>query len=271
MALLMSYLPGYGRRRMNIFDFLIAICKTGGRIHLTNRGSMIGDELIALWPPINITSGIGLQEIDAINEEFMIALANIADELINIVLALVQNRPDGGYADALLNLKMLRMRFYRLGNNAPRMDMGTQIRLNEFGNEVSIVFHNICGGQGRRNILFTGDVHPNAWYTMETLQAFDGIRLHDEYGIIKAPHHGTRGYFHDFGAHISEVQETKFLIPNGDINRTGYEISSYYPNSCCGILVCCSNNNACEENALRRCCTCAHRIIVFPNTCYHIM
>lgn len=30
MALLMSYLPGYGGRRMNIFDFLIAICKTGG-------------------------------------------------------------------------------------------------------------------------------------------------------------------------------------------------------------------------------------------------
>ena len=34
MALLMSYLPGCGGRRMNIFDFLLAICNMGGCIHL---------------------------------------------------------------------------------------------------------------------------------------------------------------------------------------------------------------------------------------------
>lgn len=271
MALMMSYLPGYGKRRMNIFDFLIAICKTGGCIHLTNRGSIISNELIALWPPTDITSGIWLREIPGINEEFISTLGDIADELINIVLALIQNQRDGEHANAVLHLKMLRTRFYRLGKKAPDIDINTRIRLNEFGNEVSIVFHNIYSAQNGRNVLFTGDVHADAWDVMRSLQVLDGISLHDEYGIIKVPHHGTSGYFHDFGAYISQSQETKFLIPNGDIRRSGHGISSYYPNSCHGRLVCCSNNNSCEEKAVRGCCTCAPQIIVFPNACYHIM
>lgn len=271
MALLMSYLPGYGRRRMNIFDFLIAICNTGGCIHLTNRGSIIGNELIALWPPSDITSGIRLREIDGISDEFVITLGDIADELINVVLALIQNQRDGDCVDAVFNLKELKMRFYRLCKNAPRIDIGTRTKLNEFGNEVSIVFHNTCSAQGRRNVLFTGDVHADAWDIMGSLQVLDGIRLHDEYGIIKVPHHGTRGYFHDFGTYISQVQQTKFLIPNGDIDRAGYKISLCYPNSCRGVLVCCSNNNSCEENALRRCCTCAPQVIVSANPPHHIL
>ena len=271
MALLMSYLPGYGGRRMNIFDFLIAICKTGGHIHLTNRGSIIGSELIALWPPDNIAPGIHLREIDGISEEFIISLADIADELIHIVLMLIEKRWDRVYADDVPNLKELKRKFYRLSKSAPKIEMESQIRLNDFGNEVSIVFHNNCDKQDRRNILFTGDVHSNAWDTMEILQAFDGIRLHDEYGIIKAPHHGTRDYFHDFGAYASKTQETKIMIPNGDIKRTGHNISTCYPNSCRGMLMYCSNNNSCEENALHRCCTCAPRVIVSANPPYCIL
>lgn len=265
MMLLMSYLPGYGKRRMNLFDFLIAICKVGGCIHLTDRGSKIGDNLIALWPPSDISPRIWLQEINDINEQFIIELGNITDELINTVLASIHNQQSGEYSDAVQHLKKLRTRFYRLCMNAPEIDTGTRIRLNEFGNEVSIVFHNIHSAENGRNVLFTGDVHIDAWNAMMTLQNSDGICLHDEYGIIKVPHHGTKGYYHNFGTYISQSQKTVFLIPNGDISRSGYRISSRYPNSFQYATVCCSNNNSCEEAAARGFCTCTPHIRVSPD------
>ena len=256
MALLLSYLPRHGKRKMNIIDFLMAICQTGGCVHLINRGSVIGDALIALWPPKDLTVENYFREIDGGGEEFLTRLSDIADRLINIVHTLILNQENRTYTDALFHLKTLRTRFYELCQTAPHIDENTEIRLNTFGNEISIVFQNIHKEAGERNILFTGDVHSKAWNDMETLQLQDGIFLHEQYGVIKVPHHGTETYYHDFGEYIPDSQEIKFLIPNGDMKKFGHKISSHYPNSLRGAFVCCSNNNNCEEETCCRRCTC---------------
>lgn len=270
MALLLSYLPSPGKRKMNIIDFLMAICQTDGSVHLINRGSMIGNELIALWPPNGLSPEKLFREINIMDERFLRLLSEMAGELIEVVLTMICNMENRDYPEAIHRMKMIKRRFYKLCQGVPPFNDNAELKLNTFGNEVSIVFHNIKEKSGRRNILFTGDVPSSAWNDMESLQLQDLIFLHREYGIIKVPHHGTKAYYYDFGKYVPDSRESKFLIPNGDMKKPGHEISLRYPNSLIGTFVCCSNNDNCEGKICCGQCICDPCQIVAYNPSFLI-
>lgn len=261
MQLLLSYLPSGRGRKMNIMDFLTAICKTNGKVHLVSRGDMIGDELVALWPPSNMSAKNMREVSDIADEGFWVLLGEIAEKLIDVVLTLIVNAQDGEYAAALAELRGLKTRFSALFGRLPQIGEDARIKLNELGNEISIVFHNIQEAPNRRNILFAGDVHPQAWRCIASPCRND-YPLHKAYGIIKVPHHGTASYYYDFIPHSTHSPETVYMIPNGDIKMSGYEICAQYPRRLHGAAVRCANNTACEEKNCAGYCTCipGHRV-----------
>ncbi|WP_326975528.1 hypothetical protein [Caproicibacter sp. BJN0012] len=99
-------------------------------------------------------------------------------------------------------------------------------------NAACAVFQNVRrGGPGKDDILMTGDATP------ESLLAASA-RMYDGYAVLKAPHHGTAGYFFPL-----EVAADHILISNGPYGGGG-EIASGYAEL---PAVChCTGNAACS-------------------------
>ena len=140
-----------------------------------------------------------------------------------------------------------------------------QRQLSNFGNSINIIFHNHT--RCARNILFTGDAEGDSeggtqsgreqWHLIE--HNADGlVPLHEEYHIIKIPHHGTTRHYHDF-SNIS-ANNAIYLIPNG--RKNDWCIDQRYSQNAndrnCAVY--CSSNGACH--AAHRGCACNHWNIV---------
>jgi hypothetical protein len=92
----------------------------------------------------------------------------------------------------------------------------TQQAYSDTLNAACVVFQNVRrGGPGADDILMTGDATP------ESLAAASA-RMYDGYAVLKAPHHGTQGYFFPL-----EVAADHILISNGPYQGGG-EIAPGY-------------------------------------------
>ncbi|QNK41924.1 ComEC/Rec2 family competence protein [Caproicibacter fermentans] len=99
-------------------------------------------------------------------------------------------------------------------------------------NAACAVFQNVRrGGPGPDDILMTGDAPP------ESILAASA-RMYDGYSVLKAPHHGTAGYFFPL-----EIAADHILISNGPY-RGGGEIASGYAEL--PAVRHCSGNAACS-------------------------
>lgn len=152
-------------------------------------------------------------------------------------------------------------------NSFLEYDIGKRRSLNNFGNKVSIVFHNMEETTNGRNLLFTGDVNRAAWRCIEGKKTTIplSLRMHKKYDIIKIPHHGTKYYYHSFVTYVKKENMTTFLIPNGDILRSPIYVGGLknYRNDADEANVITSNNTSCSTWPSK---TGAYRITVASKT-----
>jgi len=235
-----------------IFDFLKAIC--GSNIHFVQRGSPIQDKYIALWPSTDYVSQKAKSVLtDALekanfNEEQAEALRTLANDFSNTVrsYAGINNNNHeafvsqmNGYDDRLRSLK----------NQMIDDDVAKklQVKLHNYGNDISIVFQN-KKDMPECNVLLTGDFGKLStnWNKIETNfdNSVDCI-MHDHYHQIKVGHHGTRPYYHSFIPRIDD--QSVLLIPNGD-NKCKWNICSDYSLNAfsTGAKIVCSTDWSCE-------------------------
>jgi hypothetical protein len=125
------------------------------------------------------------------------------------------------------------------------------MELNDFGNEISIVFQNAVPADNNnpqeKNILFTGDL-PKDY--MKLIRK----KFWDTYDVIKIPHHGTKSEYYDFSSKHPKI----LLIPNGNRRATGNHkgnangidetvwISDKILQNMTNVQVYCSNCNCCK-------------------------
>lgn len=110
-------------------------------------------------------------------------------------------------------------------------------KTNNISNEHCIVFHNIEDTEGE-NILFTGDLGKKSIWDILARE------LHSSYSVIKIPHHGTTGYYHDFTNLVRK--DSYLLIPNGGIDR--WKICDKYAGNLHNkVIVICNNGCYCQQ------------------------
>lgn len=251
------------RKRLTLTRFLISICKATGCIHFVKRNSTIQEDYIALWPSDNYILNRTAREYDNLfplgNGEN--TLRRLAEHLVEVVVSLGNTNGEVERLQVIGELEQLDREYTELDLRYPA-DGKSLYKLSNLGNEISIVFQNECASE--KCVLFTGDVRGNSmWKFIENNK--DGrIDMHEKYQIIKIPHHGTNPYYHSFAKYID--QNTYYLIPNGDIGRNSWHISSSYATDItannCNVV--CSNNNACHSAPHGRCtcgkCFFAHNV-----------
>lgn len=129
-------------------------------------------------------------------------------------------------------------------------------RLNELGNEISIVFQNTKSDQ--ENVIFTGDADKK---DIGRIARLNDIPLHDNYKYVKIPHHGTKSHFYDFSTNELKPRLERelewCLIPSGAVGgwarKFGKISVDYGP---IGNSKLCSNADWCE--------CCLHACIHMP-------
>ena len=256
--------------KKSLISFLIKICHATGRIYFVQRGREIqNNNYIALAPSVDLINreadrvlrNIG---IDGDNELFL-TIDAIAQRLRRIV----QNIENTAYEEERQQLiSQLENIERQLEELIPRINAeGTvQQSLSKFANRINIIFHNQI--QCDRNILFTGDAEGDdkkgtpygreEWQLIE--QNTDRIAaLHEQYHVIKIPHHGTKPHYHDFTS--KSTYETIYLIPNGKINKWPIDARYAVNANICGCSVYCSSNRACDATNNHGC-TCGNDHIV---------
>lgn len=259
---------------LNLLDLIKYLCGSAKNVVLTKRGTPIAfNNSIALWPDpekINHTAQHyyeGLLDTPGLRE-ILLELAPIADALRDRVLWVVSSEEHFRaeqvtevflFIERSLSSLAERFRFV-LTDEAHTKD---SIRLNAFGNAISIVFHNREDSQD--NYLFTGDITKGRLGKIS--KNYDGkYPLHDHYKYIKIPHHGTYQHYFDFSAFNPEI----IMIPNGECRGKSYKITRKYctAGSPTGLpRVYCSNCNWCAANPKQCYVTgrCVWRQIVFPD------
>lgn len=265
--LLLSDMAAGGGDRINIIDLFIAICKIPGKLILVSEGARIEQDFVALWPnkesikkkASDSLGGIWQSGVYTIEGNF-VEVRKLADDLIKVVNNIVTISANGEDKSSEINsLNDLQRRFREI-ESILRIEGNDTLNLNEFGNHVSIVMHNIIDS-GCNNILFTGDADRTILKKIEGRRlscAFShalcccGLGLHDKYQIIKVPHHGTKAYYFDFTKYIIP-QKTTLLIPNGDISKWGIDPSYEYDASCANVY---STNNECVLKWKNKCQSC---------------
>lgn len=244
------------RRATNILDVLIAVANTGGKLYLVSRGSKIGTGLVALWPDINDLEKEAEKlivdlDIYRFYEEYLSELNRITFSLIQRVNKLVnQERMEiqvltDKEAD-VLSIDEIRSLVEYLDSKIQAPD-NYKSKVEEFNNKISIVFQNEmqrcdekkdcyddmanCDNcifrNNIRNLLFTGDVTNDV---LTQLACVTGkLQMHEQYDIIKIPHHGTASYYFDFSPYIT-AGKTTCLISNEGFSK-GYNIDNEYEKS----------------------------------------
>lgn len=243
-----------------LIHFLQTICKNHGRIHFISRwnpsepshpGLFHHNRYVALWPDRNFAARKAQKMIQKLQHslgvEDLEELEVLANRLNQLVVTWARNETidSESYLPQFRELNEmysdLQRRFDEHFNNPAhylhKNRHNIQYKLNEFGNEISIVFQNV-EDKADGNILFTGDfgkrkkssTNPSDenpyWPLIE--RNLDGhVAMHPYYKVIKLPHHGTSAYYHSFTKRIDHQSPSLLMAPNKYIGRF-WAISPYY-------------------------------------------
>lgn len=241
----------------SLISFLQSICCSTGKINFVRRGSVIQNKYIALWPDeeyIRKRTQKVVGELDEVDEsgEVWRSLSELAEKLNELVLELEETQDLESKDKMVQVLETLDAEYIELAKRLNRNE-NLQHKLSKYGNEISIVFQNQC--KEDRKILFTGDVgKKRVWNLIEN--NFDGeISMHDQYSVIKIPHHGTNTYYHSFCNRCNDT--TKLLIPNGKIKQSSWFIDRQYSldANATESTVVCADNAACNAIRCGRACS----------------
>lgn len=216
----------YLARNRSLVDFLKAICSS--KIHFVKKDDPIQDKYVALWPTIDFINrrahslhgdAVENLQLNGIQSELLYSIAG------RIKSAVLDMREDNVPVEEILERCRIAendmTRFVETLNSDNKTytkNAKKQIKyLSEFGNDISIVFHNKTY-EKYENILFTGDFGSDSYLWNEMLYPSgnpESRSLYSNYHIIKVPHHGTKPYFNSIMADIID-QKSIFLIPNSN-------------------------------------------------------
>lgn len=274
---------------LTLFDLLKKICDRSGRIYLVSRGTPIEKDYIALWPEKDMVESNAALLWSKLKTKIPFAqkLDEISCELRDIVLRMVDQRDEASLENYKSDLENLKEKFLSLAHQLP-VGRRMPANLKDFVHEANIVFHNKAyikkqnADSKIRNILFTGDADPRLKFGDKNENVWDFIKnnrdgkgtFHENYDVIKIPHHGTNAYHVDLAKYCS-IENAMFLIPNGKRkpnpasktanNPDGWGISAQYSTDAnshtCKVF--CSNNQSC--GAVNPNCSCNSKEIIFSS------
>ena len=265
-------------RSTTIFSFLDNICNKRCKIHFVQRGSIIQEQYVALWPSEEHINDSALKLMIEVSEGHDISasdrerLTYFSSELREIVLIL----GSGDYLTEAMSARInsLEREFWNheWGEDLNSPSFRDGVELEKFGNNISIVFQNMKDKYSD-NLLFTGDFgnRKGLWKKIE--RNFDknsACKMHSLYHVIKVGHHGTRRYHHSFVGRINS--NSNLLIPN-DGKKMNWNICSDYSLNAITkkARVICSTHNACEaRNCTGGMCTCTNKVIIDPGVYFDI-
>ena len=144
---------------LTIIDFLESICTTNGNIHFVKRGSIFHDkQFIVLWPTQDFIDKKIKHLYDDLAEKFggnLNKINELAYRLIEI-MSNYQKQTEQNHTSLLNEVKedflLLKTEFD--SKYSTNQSKNISRKLNELGNQISIVFQNYTKD---RNVLFTGD------------------------------------------------------------------------------------------------------------------
>ena len=281
LHLLSSMLSMYRlNNHITIYSFLQKICDS--TIHLIQRGSIIQERYIALWPSYEQLS----EKADKVlsnaldkgefNDNHLKELRELAEKTGETVRAYVgRNIHQETYVSRLenYNKRLSNLKDQMLDDNKANK---LYADLHHFGNDISIVFQN-KETTTNENVLFTGDFGrlKRDWTFIETNKDNNNdCNMHGHYNVIKVGHHGTRPYYHSFAQRID--YKSTLLIPNGD-KKKAWNICSDYSQDASNkrSKIVCSTNWSCEvllnkNSSNCTICPCSKKVVIesIPNTFY---
>ncbi len=234
--------------RISLLDFVKFLCTSVNKVVLLKRGDLFCDNKYeALWPDQSCLSKRAQMLINTLNEEsnwhqYIGAVDTVVTRLLYIMNMRITegtHLSEGIWDEVIRNSVSI----LEEARNSLEMSTAVKRKLNEFGNEVSVVFHNkICGD---RNLLFTGDLDPTRMNLID--ENYDHkVAMHKKYYYVKIPHHGTEAYYYDFSKHAVHT----YMVSNGILetkhdHRISKKYSEVFKESEC---VMCSNSNNCQIN-----------------------
>lgn len=264
-----------GKTGCTLLELIQFLCIGVHKVHLVKRGTLFeNNRFTALWPDGNKISKIAQKRAAGSEGTYMRRLSDMADTMIEIMNELVEGAYTENRAEIIQTLSSLQENYNSLLNEYESQRDNTLLRLNDFGNGISIVFHNT--EECSKNALFTGDIDDK--HLKKICDNYDNkFPMHETYYYIKLPHHGTARYYFDF----TPFSPKAIMIPNGKCAQKCHEISNKYQAdirnlSTAGPLhVYCSNSNNCKMTTRRKGCNCKCGAqtcsITFPHRCQMII
>ena len=255
-------------RGCTLLEFIKFLCGHVSKVVLLRRGKEFENKkYIALWPDVNRVGATANDLISQIDINQINNIFRITERIIAIMEHLIEaDNIQTIHNNLLEELQDLTTDFNELNINDYIIGSSDEIRLNSFGNSISVVFQNANSNDS--NILFTGDLEKT--HIKLITKNHDGlVKMYDRYKLIKIPHHGTATHYYDFSLYNPEI----LLIPNGKCCNNSYKISNKYDadiKSLTDVKIYCSNSNWCEMNirGTFRYCNCSpNREIIFPEVC----
>jgi len=238
---------------LTLFDFLLAICSS--HVHFVSTFDSIQNQYTALWPDRDAITVFpfkysAYRDWDETTEG---ELQDIASDLVDLMVRSIASNDGIAYLEGSEQaLQTLRGRYVGLGENInSETHKSLEKKLSDWGNDISIVFHS--KNMLQMNVLFCGDVSRKWWGKIMDNRLMDTDCIHFRcYKVIKVPHHGTKGYYHDFTELSNSC--TRFLIPNGNCRWKidyRYSLDANYINAtniCAGNSCDAFSHGACNCN-----------------------
>lgn len=267
-----------GKKGCTLLELVHFLCKDVEKVYLLRRGELFEDKkFTALWPDVNLVGAVAKDLLPKEDMDWLQKIIFFAEGLTDIVMSLTEGQKDSASREEnCKKVEKMIIEFDELYDEDKITNLFKQdekIMLNEFGNDISIVFHNTTSNES--NMLFTGDL--SAKYLAMIDNNYDGmVPMHKNYCYIKIPHHATNGsgsslHYHDFSMYNPKI----LMIPNGKCCTDSYKTCSKYGHDIVNIAdkgtikVYCSNSNWCEMNPTGKFCDCNcganYTNIIFPN------
>lgn len=257
--------------KITLLELVKYVCKGTHSVKLIKRGSKFeGDRYTALWPDmVNIgyraATGVipQIEQTDSSLSKWLNRVEGISAELVELMQNIEEadRLPIQDVDSKCERLTMDANNIAREIESSINADLALKSvvnnaipKLNDFGNEISIVFHNTWSGE--ENLLFTGDITKRPFTLIE--KGYGSLMLHEHYKYIKLPHHGTEPHFYDFG----KFRPQYLMFPNGKVfgvkanaktGKMGFQISEKYKDVInwtsppyVSTKVFCANKNWCE-------------------------
>lgn len=216
-------------KKLSFIRLLDSVYKATNEIVFLKKGDQLRGKYKVLWPDPGIV-------IDDINRNNPLD-SEVSEGLHKISIGLLKVLRIGNKEDNGNKLKKLQEDYIDFVRENMKKIKAYVSKTNNISNEHCIVFHNIEDAEGD-NILFTGDLGKKRIWDILARE------LHSSYSVIKIPHHGTTGYYHDFTNLVRK--DSYLLIPNGGIER--WKISGKYADNLHNkVIMICNNGCYCQQ------------------------